>query len=440
MTRLTRQTFATARALDFFDETHLTNQIGCGPPQWRLALLKELIDNGLDAAEATGALPAINVTVTPDRIAVSDNGGGLPPSTLRGTLDVAVHTSDKRLYVAPTRGRLGNALLCLYAASYVIGKGMGRVVVEAGGRRHEVLASLDGIAGTPRLELADPGPSVVKTGTSITADLACSVEAAERPDLYRDLVRAYALFNPHATFTFRDGERDPETFTRTQSAWTKWRPQDPPSAWWYRPDDLRARIAAQLVRNREAGTRTTLRAFLSEFRDLSGTVKRKQVQAEAGLRGTTLDEITTADTLEDARIQGLLQAMQRASRPVRPDALGVIGKAHLEHALTTYYGAAGDVRYKKVAGGDPIPFVLEMAFAVAGEETAAQRTVVGINWSSAVHPEVMLPDVVWRLAQQRVDRHDPVIVVLHIASPVIPYADTGKSRLALRLDDDGGDR
>jgi hypothetical protein len=150
---LTRQTFATARALDFFDEAHLTNQIGHGPEQWRLALLKELIDNVLDAAEAAGELPAIDVTVTPETIAVTDNGGGMPEATLRGTLDLSVHTSDKRLYVAPTRGRLGNALLCLYAASYVASNGAGCVVVEAGVTRHQVTVSLDGIAGVPRLEL-----------------------------------------------------------------------------------------------------------------------------------------------------------------------------------------------------------------------------------------------------------------------------------------------
>jgi DNA topoisomerase VI subunit B len=434
MPPLVRQTFATARALDFFDETHLTNQIGYAPAQWRLALLKELIDNGLDAAEAANVAPAIDVTVTPDQIAVQDNGGGIREEALRGTLDLSVHTSDKRLYVAPTRGRLGNALLCLYAASFVAGGGAGRVVVDAGGAHHEVVASFDGIAGIPKLDLIGPEGGTVNTGTKIAADLACSVEGAERPEFYRDLIRAYALFNPHATFTLTQAGDPPQTFSRTQAAWRKWWPSDPPSALWYRPDDLRARVAAQLLRDRATGRRTTLRTFLSEFRDLSGTVKRKQVIADAGLHGRTLDEVATGDVLEDARLALILAAMQRASRPVRPEALGVIGHAHLESVLRTHYEVTGDVRYKRIWGGEPIPFVVEMAMAIHKQIAMTQHTMAGINWSPALDPKVMLPEFAWRLAAARVDPHDPVIIVVHIASPVVPYADTGKSRLALSLD------
>ncbi len=53
-TVLARQVFETPRVLDFFDETHLTNQIGHPRELWRLALSKALIDNALDAAEEAG--------------------------------------------------------------------------------------------------------------------------------------------------------------------------------------------------------------------------------------------------------------------------------------------------------------------------------------------------------------------------------------------------
>ena len=44
--------------------------------QWPIALLKELIDNALDACETAGLPPAIEVTVEPDSVSVRDHGPG----------------------------------------------------------------------------------------------------------------------------------------------------------------------------------------------------------------------------------------------------------------------------------------------------------------------------------------------------------------------------
>jgi hypothetical protein len=49
-----RITFATRRELDFFSEGELTRQIGFKWFLWPVALLKELVDNGLDGCERCG--------------------------------------------------------------------------------------------------------------------------------------------------------------------------------------------------------------------------------------------------------------------------------------------------------------------------------------------------------------------------------------------------
>jgi len=49
-----RETFTTSRLLEFFTEKELTMQIGFSRPGWAIALLKELIDNALDACEGAG--------------------------------------------------------------------------------------------------------------------------------------------------------------------------------------------------------------------------------------------------------------------------------------------------------------------------------------------------------------------------------------------------
>lgn len=165
---LQRTTFSISRELEFFTEKELRLQIGHGPELWPLALVKEQIDNGLDAAEAAGVPPAITVTVTPDTVSVADNGPGLPQATLTRSLDYRVRVSDKNHYVAPTRGQLGNALKCVWAAPFVRSGERGDVVVESNGIRSAIAVTLDRIAQQPRLTIATDEAPTVKSGTRIT--------------------------------------------------------------------------------------------------------------------------------------------------------------------------------------------------------------------------------------------------------------------------------
>jgi len=79
---LTRTVFQTSRVLEFFTEKERMLQIGFPKWLWPLALIKELIDNALDACETSGIPPDIAVTLTEDIASVQDNGPGLPASTL----------------------------------------------------------------------------------------------------------------------------------------------------------------------------------------------------------------------------------------------------------------------------------------------------------------------------------------------------------------------
>ena len=97
-----------------------------------MVLVKELIDNALDACEATGAPPIITVKLEADAITVADNGPGLPANIIEKSLDYAIRISDKKGYVSPTRGQLGNALKCVWAAPFVV-TGESLVEVTAGG-------------------------------------------------------------------------------------------------------------------------------------------------------------------------------------------------------------------------------------------------------------------------------------------------------------------
>src|SRR5919108_6361148 len=145
-TTLQRTAFQTSRLLEFFSEKELQMQIGFPKEQWPIALLKELLDNALDACETAGALPDIAITLEPDALSIRDNGPGLPVATRERSLDYLVRVSDKVHYVSPSRGQLGNALKCVWAAPYVARGEAGYVEVTTGGLTHRIAVTLDRIA------------------------------------------------------------------------------------------------------------------------------------------------------------------------------------------------------------------------------------------------------------------------------------------------------
>jgi hypothetical protein len=71
---LERTTFETRRLLEFFSENELAMQMGCPTEHWPIALLKEVIDNSLDACEIAGLLPDIAITLEPDALSRSQSG------------------------------------------------------------------------------------------------------------------------------------------------------------------------------------------------------------------------------------------------------------------------------------------------------------------------------------------------------------------------------
>src|SRR5205807_4347 len=87
---LTRETFRTSRLLDFCSERELVKQIGHAVDQWPLVILKELLDNAIDAAEEANIVPKIRVEVANGEIIITDNGPGIPPETVADLLDFSV--------------------------------------------------------------------------------------------------------------------------------------------------------------------------------------------------------------------------------------------------------------------------------------------------------------------------------------------------------------
>lgn len=164
---LTREAFETSRLLDFFSKRELVAQTGHGTEWWPEMVVKELVDNSVDAMEQSGTPPTVEISVSDESISVTDSGPGIPESTLRATLDYSVRVSTNSKYVSPTRGSQGNALKVIMAIPYVLDGESGRLEVSTGGKGYEITVKTDAIQQKPVIDLSNNRPPIVKNGTSV---------------------------------------------------------------------------------------------------------------------------------------------------------------------------------------------------------------------------------------------------------------------------------
>ena len=440
--RLERVVFKTSRFLDFVGQRELVAQIGHAVEEWPLVIVKELVDNALDGCEEGEVAPLVTIAVSTaaGTIKITDNGPGIARKTVTHILDYSVRVSSREAYVAPTRGAQGNALKTIIAMGFALTGERGETVIESQGVAHRIAFAADRIRQEPRIEHIT-GPSLVKTGTSVTVgwpNSASSILASAKSH-FLQIADDFAWFNPHlALLVTWDGETAVASVP-TDPHWQKWRPSDPTSAHWYNGARLERYIAAHLSRDQDLRRNRTVREFVAEFRGLSGSQKQKLVLEETGAARLSLAEFAISGSdLDHHAIARLLGAMQRHTRAPKARDLGVIGRDHLLARFTANGVHADTFKYKAVIGETEsgVPVVIETAFGWCPEGLDERRIVTGVNFSVALGNPFRSfgqtgEGLERRLADARVGRNEPIIFVLHLASPRVEFADRGKTALVI---------
>jgi hypothetical protein len=219
----------------------------------------------------------------------------------------------------------------------------------------------------------------------------------------------------------------------TDRAWKKWRGRDPTSPHWYDQERFERLIALHLAQ----GIRKTVREFISEFAGLKRSEKQTPVLDATGLQRMDLGALQKGDDLDHAAIRALLTAMQKNTKPIKPVALGIIGKDHFEKRFTDLGVHMDSFQYGRHLDFNHLglPFVFEMAFAVWPDERR-RRWITGINWSPGiVNPfrelgtlGQSLDDL---LARRWCDSEENVVLACHLAYPRAEFRDRGKSAIVL---------
>jgi DNA topoisomerase VI subunit B len=434
---LERVPFKTDRLSEFIGRRELTAQTGHQPQDWPLVLLKESLDNALDACEEVQGAPELRIEVATDigSVVVSDNGPGVAPQTVCDILDFSSRTSSREAYVSPTRGAQGNALKTLLAmpASLEIDGGS---VIESRGVRHEIAFRADQLRQRPVIDHRQT-PSLLQKGTRLRVDLACSI-LADAKERFLQIADDFAWLNPHLDLTvIWDGV---ERVRHEPSApeWKKWRASDPTSVHWYNSARLTRYLGAHVAHDQDHGRDRTIREFVAELRGFSGSAKQKAVLDRTGLTRAPLSSLFGSDGSPDnSTIAELLSALKTLSKPVKPLDLGLIGKEHLLACFKAIGLEAETFKYQRAAGlaADGLPWVVETAFGWC-PALEQRRIVAGVNWSVALGNPFRSfgqtsEGLESLLADQRAGRDEPIVFVLHFACPRTQYTDRGKSAIVL---------
>jgi DNA topoisomerase VI subunit B len=465
--KLTRVAFRVSRLTEFCTKKELQTQTGHSVYDWPLVVLKELMDNALDACEEAEVAPVISVAVKPGSITIQDNAGGIETDTITSILDYTVRVSSREAYVSPTRGAQGNALKTILAMGYVLDReredinneAAGVTFIETRGVKHRIEFRVDHVNNEPKITHTTT-PSPIVAGTRITIkwpreSAKWAQRSGEHPGLqlleeseqeFKQLAESYVWFNPHLTLR---GTWHGQQFVKvaaTNPNWEKWRPRNPTSPHWYDETRLQRYLAAHVARDLDHERHRTVREFIAEFRGLSGTAVQRKVLEDVGCSHQSLAQFFGVGRVNRRGIAKLLAAMRKHSKPVVPHHLGIIGAEHLKQRFLAAGGNADTFEYQQRKGmtSEGIPFVIEFAFGLhesglTRDAAVSRKIVTGANWSVGINNPFRAfgstgEGLESTLAKVRATATQPVICALHLASAYIQYADRGKSSIILTED------
>jgi len=441
---LERTAFETGRAAEYFSLRDLTALTGQEERRFPAVVLKELMDNAIDAAEEYTETPRVRVDVAPGEngiatITVEDNGPGIDPAVVQKILNFDTRTSTKQAYRSPTRGAQGNALKTIIGIPYALTGADTRLMVDSCGTLHEIRVGLNP-AGFPQVKHV-LSESDRAEGTAVSIDLPLN---GLNPKAWPG---EYALFNPHIELNYRDSTLCSRVYPTVAlgDQWRKVLPSDPTCPHWYTPDDFLRLVYSYIAeehkanQEHEGGPARTLKQFIAEFRGLTGRVKGQRVAK----RFPGIKRLSELEGKQET-IKELHQVMKEETKPMKPQSLGAVGEEHFRKYfewLTN--GDTDSFRYKAKRGMmDGVPFVVEVAFSYSDDK----GLFTGINHAPSYqdpfdkcsfhykdHDKLITGDgfngmVLSMNNPEYTFLHCDYIAAIHLICPRLDFKDRGKTR------------
>lgn len=375
---------------DWFDLKQLVQLTGQSKEDFDIVILKEALDNAIDAAEAAKTPPQITLHINPNnRLAtIIDNGIGLDETAIIKLLNFKARVSSKDAKLTTSRGQQGIAFKGLvgipvafqraedrnqekYLALEIKSRNKCYTIFVGSKKRQKLRAWLEINHGQ-----SDP---------SLLQNLPKTVFLIKLHNVsdYSHLIGAYAALNPHLSITY---SVDREILFKREAIDQSWKPNTGTSALWYTSTDFGKYFEGYKQIN------NSLIHFVRNFKGFSSTEKAKEIiellglPAKKRIRLQEINEVTEDRLLKILRkktAEKIKKPDDPRKEPENPDkrAIHLSGKNTFISALLN--GIDGKVHYGKKfgtfdrKGGEKIPFHIEMALIPEGN--------MENNFSSAIN-------------------------------------------------------
>jgi hypothetical protein len=457
-----QEAFSFNREFDFVRLDRLSRTTGRPAHEWDVYILKELIDNALDADEvswrnAPSQTPGLQVRVeyaAKQLFVEVSNRSVFPSNLIPEIFATQQYTSRKAFIKGLTRGALGNALKTLLGIPYALRNRVASdwspdqkpLAIICGGYEYLPTYVVDTTQQTIEFKCRE-NPHKQKTGTTVR--VALDYFEQEKPRTLAEiklLAEQYRLCNPHVDFdwTVEVGEEEWSVQYEANTSWlTKFRGVAPIQ--WY---------------------------SLTAFQDVLGALYRKQGADAAGLSIETIGsyfagfqaaeaDSSNAPTLmvnllqdfgesslaveafEGVPARKLYQQMCKLSPAFDSLQLGRIGKEHIRAMMTDALPVEGELFYEisRDVGDDPsIPFVVEAALVPLKEGTREIWTALNFSptyddpflrrrLATPIQPDKTVLGLREFLDIYDIDEDIPVVLFFHLICPNIESGEFSKTEI-----------
>jgi hypothetical protein len=380
----------------------LQSQSGVAKQKLRRLCLKELVDNALDASAKAGRCSAEIEQLAPHQFRITDYGDGIPgsPKDLAELFTLDRMMASGKFWRLPERGAMGNGLRFVVGCVVVC-----RGTIEVVTRGRCTVLRPQKACPTEIVETYELDGAAL--GTAITVTLSEAI-----PSFIGDLVWA------------RNAIAISEN---AKSAY-----EGRPSPHWLDTEKLHEVLGYMCP------AETTVRQYIEGLDGCSG--------GKAGKIAAPFGKNRTCRSMTEADAAALLTALQAATRPVKRQVLGEVGRdAQPLDGTTCYNRVYGSFRHGSVAPLAEIPFIVEVWAEVRTRKGSESRIAVVANRTPiVVNNEISITrDGLWHGNDS--SRQAPPLVIdgagmhraievkggdcgiaVHITSPLIPTLSMGK--------------
>ena len=465
------EAFSLNREYDFVRLEGLHRATGRPAHEWDLYILKELLDNALDADEtlwyqSVNSYPDISVdieyiSVPPPQhqqlLVRVGNSAIFPVEKIQDIFATQWYTSRKAFLKGLTRGTLGNALKTLLGIPYALHNRLAEdwrpdlkpLSICVAGTEYLPRYTIDPITQEIHLKVGEK-PCRYQSGTIITVGLDYFVqEIARTQQELITLATHYHVCNPHAAFHWSVEVGD-QIWVQEYAPERNWMEKFSGAApiYWYSLADFKELLGALYrQQNQNASGAASLLFIESVCSYFSGFKPSEDAPYATAIPPAVLQEVQQA-SLSAADIEGavaktLYEALSKHTLEFPPARLGAIGHEFLEAALKAHLPIEGDVQYLTASdpeGDRSMPFVLEVAAAYL--KTGKRQLWTALNFSptyndpflsrylfAPVQPNTPVLGLRGLLDAYNMREDTPVLLFMHLICPTIEHNEFSKTEI-----------